>query len=250
MNYRRIGQAVLKFGSLPSTNDYASFLLTEGKAEDGMLIVAEEQVAGRGQRGRTWYSVPGESLTFSLILKDMALPVERGFMLQIVSGLAIKRYVSAWLPQADVLLKWPNDVMAERRKLAGILTEAQIQGGLISSVVIGIGMNLNQNHFPEAAGEPVSMFLLGAGHSEPDLALGNIIQYLRDCFRDWESRGDAPLIEEYSAHFFGKGERRKFHYQNQEIEAIPLGISDEGALVLENMRGEKMFVDSAALRWL
>lgn len=249
MNHRRIGQSVLNFSQIGSTNDYASFLLSEGKAEDGMIITAVEQSTGRGQRGRVWYSVPGESLTFSLILTDCAIPVERAFLLQVLTAIGIRRWVSGILSEEPVFLKWPNDIIVKDKKLAGILTETQIQGGEVSSVVIGIGINLNQTGFPHDTGNPISLYMLCGVNTSPEEELKVICSCLRQVFGEWQSGQEANILREYSRFFYGKGELRYFTIGGRKVEAIPQGISETGSLVLRGKDGSIMQLDSATVEW-
>lgn len=250
MNYKSIGQSVLNFSQLGSTNDYASFLLSVGEASDGMVIMAGSQFAGKGQRGRVWYSVPGESLTFSIILKDCGFAPEKTFVIQIIVALAIRRWAAGYISDTEVMLKWPNDVMVNGKKLAGVLTETQIQGGEVSALVIGIGINLNQSEFPAGMGNPVSLYMISGSFTGPEVELQSLCASVREVFAEWISGQEQPLFEEYSRYFYGKGQWRTFSIQGTMIEAMPEGINDQGSLVLRNRDGSLRVLDSANVEWL
>jgi BirA family transcriptional regulator, biotin operon repressor / biotin---[acetyl-CoA-carboxylase] ligase len=105
---------------------------------DGQVLVAEEQTAGRGRLGRTWTSVPGASLTFSVLLRPVAVPAGRRGWLPLLAGVAVASAVRS-VTGVEAVLKWPNDVLVGDRKLAGILAEQSPDG---SAVVIGTGLNV------------------------------------------------------------------------------------------------------------
>jgi BirA family biotin operon repressor/biotin-[acetyl-CoA-carboxylase] ligase len=137
--------------STSSTNDVAAHLADLG-ADEGTVVVAEAQAAGRGRLGRVWVSPPGAGLYVSMILRpsaDLALSrkVNPTALLTLASGVAITEAVraSTGLPAE---IKWPNDVMIGRRKLAGILAEAAAQGGALQHIVLGFGVNLQRAAYP------------------------------------------------------------------------------------------------------
>ena len=125
-----------------STGSTNADLLARAAAEPGgavgRVLVAEEQTAGRGRRGRTWSSVPGESLTFSVLLRPASVPPDRRGWLSLLTGVAVASAVGT-LAGVHTVLKWPNDVLAGDRKLAGILAEQSPDG---SAVVVGVGLNV------------------------------------------------------------------------------------------------------------
>jgi BirA family transcriptional regulator, biotin operon repressor / biotin---[acetyl-CoA-carboxylase] ligase len=122
-----------------STNDELRTLAEQGAAE-GLILIAEEQSAGRGRRGAQWFSPKGESLAFSIILRPSD---EKCFWsrISLAAGLAVAEALEHFLPLAEI--KWPNDVLCGGKKIAGILVEA---GG--DFVILGIGINVNTEHFP------------------------------------------------------------------------------------------------------
>ena len=132
--------------STGSTNaDLLARAVAEPDTPEGQVLVAEEQTAGRGRLGRTWTSVPGASLTFSVLLRPASVPPDRRGWLPMLTGIAVASAVRSVTggtdddPGVDALLKWPNDVLVGERKLAGILTEQSPDG---SAVVIGTGVNV------------------------------------------------------------------------------------------------------------
>jgi BirA family biotin operon repressor/biotin-[acetyl-CoA-carboxylase] ligase len=125
--------------STGSTNaDLLARAVAAPGSPEGQVLVAEEQTAGRGRLGRSWSSSPGESLTFSVLLRPAAVPAGRRGWLPLLTGVAVVSAVRA-VSGVDAVLKWPNDVLVAERKLAGILAEQSPDG---SAVVIGTGLNV------------------------------------------------------------------------------------------------------------
>lgn len=144
---RELGRTIHHHESLGSTNEVA-FRLAQDGAEHGEVVVAEQQTAGKGRRGRAWVSPPGLNLYFSVILRP-ELPPQRAPELTLVAAVALAETLRE--SGADAAIKWPNDVHIDGRKVAGILTELSAEPERVHFVVVGVGVNLNARaeHFPE-----------------------------------------------------------------------------------------------------
>ncbi|MBI3766348.1 MAG: biotin--[acetyl-CoA-carboxylase] ligase [Ignavibacteriales bacterium] len=139
-----IGKNIHTFDLLDSTNLKAKSLLQEGE-EEGTIVIAEEQTAGRGRMGRSWVSERGKNLTFSVVLKPQISPESIGIV-SLYGGLAVAEAIqdqSHLHPEC----KWPNDVLLNGKKCCGILSEAVFKQGSLVGVVMGIGINVNQRVF-------------------------------------------------------------------------------------------------------
>ena len=190
-----------------STGSTNADLLARAAAEpggaEGRVLVAEEQTAGRGRRGRTWSSVPGESLTFSALLRPASVPPDRRGWLSLLTGVAVASAVGT-LAGVHTVLKWPNDVLAGDRKLAGILAEQSPDG---SAVVVGVGLNVatRASALPVAATGLAATSLAveagGAATSREDLLLGILDQLERWYvgFRSDPEPENSGLLAEYRA---------------------------------------------------
>jgi BirA family biotin operon repressor/biotin-[acetyl-CoA-carboxylase] ligase len=160
---------------VPSTGSTNADLLARAadpSSPEGQVLVAEEQTAGRGRLGRSWSSVPGASLTFSVLLRPAAVPAARRGWLTLLAGVAVASAVRS-VAGVDAVLKWPNDVLVGDRKLAGILAEQTPDG---SAVVIGTGLNVaTPEEIPVSATGLVATSLTAEGAvavSREDLLLG------------------------------------------------------------------------------
>jgi BirA family biotin operon repressor/biotin-[acetyl-CoA-carboxylase] ligase len=141
-----VGQIVKYLPSCQSTNDEASALIAQQDPAEGLIVVTDNQTAGRGQRGNVWEAKPAQNLTFSLILKPSFLIPTEQFWLNMAISLGIYDALQP-LIGAPLRIKWPNDIYVENKKLGGILIENSLQGQSIAWSVFGVGLNINQTEF-------------------------------------------------------------------------------------------------------
>jgi BirA family biotin operon repressor/biotin-[acetyl-CoA-carboxylase] ligase len=211
-------------------------------AASGTLLAVEWQGAGRGRLGRTWHSGLGDALTFSLLWRfDSGLAALSGLSLAV--GVAMMRALDE-LGVPGVGLKWPNDVLLNDGKLAGILLEAQ--GDMLgpSAVVIGIGINLS---VPDAMRERIDQTVSDLASLDmpvPDrnrvLAVSS--KHLAAVLREFVERGFAAFREEWeSRHVFQQRPVKLLLPDGSRVVGTVLGVTDDGALRLTSERGEQMF---------
>lgn len=167
---------VVRLDETTSTNDDAKRGAREG-AEHGTVWVAESQTGGRGRQGRAWVSPRGENLLFSVLLRLTCAPA-RVPLVALVAGLAVRDAVAAVLPEREVLVKWPNDVLAGGKKIAGILVESSIAGSRVDHVIVGIGVNVHTRHFPTELAEIATSIALEDGHVRRPALLEDIVERL------------------------------------------------------------------------
>lgn len=149
------GHTIRFLSETDSTNRQARAWAGEG-AEDGSVVVADFQTAGRGRFDRVWAASRGQNLLLTLILRR---PLPRPAWLPLLTGLVVRETVAALLPAATIKLKWPNDVRIEGRKVAGILVESPAEG----TYLVGIGLNVNEDSFPADLATPPTSLLLESG---------------------------------------------------------------------------------------
>lgn len=135
-----------------STNTYARELALGNEL---LLVTADHQTAGRGQRGNTWESAPGKNLLFTLALRPQGLPASRQFILCEYISVVLCQVLSQYAN--DIHIKWPNDIYYRDHKLCGILIEHDLEGSQLSRTLIGIGLNVNQTEFVSNAPNPISL---------------------------------------------------------------------------------------------
>lgn len=225
----------------PSSNALLLQRCAQG-APGGTVLAVEWQSAGRGRLGRTWHSGLGDALTFSLLWRfGSGLAALSGLSLAI--GVGMMRALDE-LGVSGAGLKWPNDILLNKGKLAGTLIEAQ--GDMLgpSAVVIGIGLNMNvPEALRERIGQPVSdLSSLDGPMPERNQVLAISLKHLASVLRAFAVHGFSPLRAEWESHHV---------YQNQPVKVLltdgsqaagtALGVTDDGALRLGTERGEQMF---------
>jgi BirA family biotin operon repressor/biotin-[acetyl-CoA-carboxylase] ligase len=217
------GARIAAYGELDSTNSEARRLAEAG--EPGPLwIIAERQTAGRGRRGRVWDSAPG-NLAATLLLRPEA-PIAIVGQLSFVAALAVAEMAAHFAPRATITVKWPNDVLAEGRKLAGILLEAG-PGWL----AIGIGVNLAS--FPQGTEFPAtSLVQLGLAPPTPDDALSVLAARFAHWYAAWMNEGFETVRAAWLARAGGLGLPIRARLPHETREGVFEGIDSAGALLL------------------
>jgi BirA family biotin operon repressor/biotin-[acetyl-CoA-carboxylase] ligase len=235
------------FRELPSTQELALKLAKEG-AEEGTLVVSESQSRGRGRRGNSWFSPKG-GLWFSFILRP-AVPVSRLAALNLGMGLAALRGIKK-LADADVSVRWPNDIQCAGRKLGGIIADAGPCPGRAACAVIGIGINTNiaMKDFPAGLRESaVSLQELGYTVDNLEL-LGRVLEEAGTVYRVFCAKGFAAIAGEVkkSCSTIGRKVRVAGPGAGQPAEGEALDITGNGGLLLKTVSGETKEIISGCL---
>ena len=227
-----------------STNDDA-MLAARGGAPDGATFVADSQTQGRGRRGARWSSPPGENLLFSLVLRRR-FTLERASTLTLAIGLALRDAVAGRTACA-IAIKWPNDLIAGDKKLAGILVESQLQAGAVDAVVVGVGLNVAMRAPPpEIASIATSLALLGAHHLDREALLCDVLEAIAKRVAVHEARGLAPILDELGSHDALLGRRVRVN----GASGVASGIAESGALRLRDDAGVLREVRSGSVELL
>ena len=194
----RIARAIAAAGGAPrpitvassttSTNDDARAAAGRG-APDGAAFLAETQSAGRGRGGHTWHSPPAENLYLSIVARPR-VPAASIAPITLAVGVAVADVLAARLGERAIVgVKWPNDVLAGGRKLAGVLVEGQLRGAEVSSLIIGVGVNVHAAAFPpELAARATSLALLGLAERERSELAAELILAIRAAVRRFEEQ--------------------------------------------------------------
>lgn len=180
-----------------SSNNMARTRLNTLNDIDGIAIMCHEQMAGKGQRGRSWYSTPYESLTMSLGLKSFWPSDRSPFSFQAAVAVMVAKTLRKET-QVPATLKWPNDLYYNDSKLGGILTEAQSQGNNFWDIVVGIGINLNQIHFPPDIPNPVSLRQVTGAIFNPEQLFHKLCDIFDVQLRNLRYLDDENILSSYS----------------------------------------------------
>jgi BirA family biotin operon repressor/biotin-[acetyl-CoA-carboxylase] ligase len=236
LNTHDLGQVLDWHEELGSTSDRAKELADEG-AEHGTVVIAEAQTAGRGRRGRTWASPPRRNLYFSVVLRP-DLPPARAPELTLVASVAL----CDALRQSGIAagIKWPNDLLASGRKIAGILTELAAEPDRVHWVVLGAGVNVNARaeDFPEDLRKDATSILIERGQAAPRAL------FAVACFtalEDWLDRhaeeGFGPIRDAWRERSVTLGREVIVKADGREIAGTAEDIDEAGALLVRTRAG-------------
>ena len=241
MALNKYKDSIIRLLAIDSTNRYirdeAAALWDKCGNHRGFVVVtAEHQTAGRGQRGNTWNSNAGENLLFSILVRPgQTLEVKKQFQLSQTIALALHDAMKCY--RIDTQLKWPNDIYVGKRKLAGILLELDYAGAFVEQAVIGIGLNVNQKNFPPMDRVPVSMKML----QERDFILNDVLATILDFFEHYYAElrfGNREAIAtEYKKLLLGVNEQHTFIDKDGHFEAVIQDIESDGHLLLKRENG-------------
>lgn len=239
------GRRVYYEKTVDSTNNWAKRLADgAGDLPHGALAVAEQQTAGKGRRGRQWDSPAGQAVFMSLILKPDMLPASAS-MLTLVAALAVNRGIlkACGLP---TLIKWPNDIVANGKKVCGILTEMSTELDYINYVVAGIGINVNNRQFPPDLADKASSLLLETGreHNRASLICA-VMEAFEGLYGELIKTGDlSRLRDEYNQSMVNLDRQVRVLSPGREFEGTARGITAGGELMVEREDGTAALISS------
>ena len=223
------------FKKISSTNEVAHDLAKKG-AKEGEYVVAEQQTHGRGRLQRKWLSKPG-NLYVSLILRPK-IAIQEASHLTFVASLAVAKTLEKYLAMAPSL-KWPNDVLVDGKKIAGILTEIATTGSKIDFVIVGIGMNINQEKFPKSLSQTAASLYQILGKP---LKLDQVLEQLLQSFDEWYTaylkQGFSVIKEMWEEKSVIIGREVEVRDHRKRIKGLALGIDKNGARLLQIPSGE------------
>lgn len=191
------------------------------------MVITPNQTAGRGQRGNGWEAEPGKNFTFSLILKPGMLAVKDQFYLNIFTSLALHDYLAGKTSTA-VRVKWPNDIYVGSKKVCGILVESQISGNKFSHVVVGIGLNVNQQKF--GTDTATSLSVLTGREFDLQTELETLLKFVEARYLQLREGKLTLLMEDYLKVLYGLHKPLMFDTGGVRAEGMIMGVDESGRL--------------------
>ncbi|WP_391559032.1 biotin--[acetyl-CoA-carboxylase] ligase [Robertmurraya sp.] len=240
-----IGKVIHYEETVDSTQKIAHLLSHEGAVE-GTVVIAEEQKGGRGRMDRVWHSPKSTGIWMSLILRPK-IPIQRAPQLTLLTAVAIVQAIeetTSLTPQ----IKWPNDILIEQQKVTGILTELQADADRIISVIIGMGLNINQTEddFPPELREIATSLRIKEGKELDRAELIKVIfQKFETLYKIFLDKGFYPIKLLWESYAISIGKEITARTLNGSISGKALGITDEGVLKVEDDLGEIHHIYSA-----
>jgi BirA family biotin operon repressor/biotin-[acetyl-CoA-carboxylase] ligase len=225
-----IGKKVIYLPTCHSTNDIAAEIVHAGLFAEGTVVITDNQIQGRGQRGTIWTANAGENLTFSVILTPDFIPISEQFLISQMTALALRAYAHEYVK--DVKIKWPNDIHANGKKISGVLIENAIQGAKITTSIIGIGLNINQLVFgggyaTSLAKETDVKYLLTE-------EFHRLLKYLDSFYNKLRSLSQWQSIRmDYLKHLYGYQDEVRFLYQDEIVTGYVTNVTPQGKICIK-----------------
>ena len=228
------------FPSLPSTNAYLKSLATIGEPE-GLIVLADEQTAGTGRLNRTWHS-PHGGLYFSLLVRPMSIVASDTPLITLTVGIAVVKVLHSALG-LEAKLKWPNDVLLDNRKVAGILVESAFIGNDVEYAVIGIGINANvtTSDFPKSLRTSVTS--LQEKRQQP-IDLPRLFEYLVGQLEFWylklRDKGFKAIDPHYRRLCTTLGNQVTLDFEGKQVTGLAKGLNPDGSLIIQTAEGHQI----------
>lgn len=233
------GCEIYYFDSIDSTNTKAKELAEEGHPS-GTLVVADRQTAGKGRRGRSWESPTGIGIFMTLMLKPEINP-NHASMLTLVAAMATTRAIRR-VTGVPAMIKWPNDIVMNGKKVCGILTEMSAQFDYINHIVIGIGINVHNEDFPEEIAQTASSLYLESGqHIHRASLIEAFLEEFEDVYAEYLKTEDMEgLMKEYDAMLVNRGRQVRVLDPKEPFEGKAMGITKKGELIVDTWESRKL----------
>lgn len=231
------------YNVIDSTNKEAKRYAIEGKS-DTALFISEEQEAGTGRRGRAWISKSGRGIFMSLLLRPEIKPTNAS-MLTLIAGMSVMKALNR-ITGLNCMIKWPNDLVLNSKKICGILTEMSAEIDIINYVVIGIGINVNNESFEKEI-EDIATSLRIESDKEYNrtLLITEIIKEFEKLYTDFlKDYSLAFMINDYNKACINVGRKVKVEIGGEIIIGKSLNVDETGALNIEQEDGTELIVNS------
>ena len=227
---------IIKIKSTASTNSELKRISLEQSLHSFCTLITEEQTSGRGQAGNSWESEPSKNLTFSTIIFPENLPVRENFIISQIFSLALKESLEIYTEYISI--KWPNDIYYRDKKISGMLIENEIMNNNISSSIIGIGLNVNQEHFISNAPNPISLKQITGREYDTEELLELILKIAKEKHQQLLSGNAETIRSEYLNALYRNHGYHAYRDKDGYFQACIKGIKDDGTLLVETKSGE------------
>lgn len=242
-----IGKPFTVLDVVSSTNNYAMAQVQAQMAAHGATWFAMHQHAGKGQRGKSWRAEPGQNIMQSIVIEPDFLTIDNQFLLTVAVSLACYDFFVKYAID-QVTIKWANDLYWRDRKAGGILIENILQGKEWKYAVVGIGLNINQVHFPSALPNPVSLRQI-TGNTFPVFEAGKeLCQFIELRWQQLKQGMEVMLLEEYNRHLYKLNEQVQLKMDGANINARVTGVNKQGQLLIYT--GEQTAINFGTVEWI
>ena len=240
MHTEWVAKEVLYFDTIDSTNTKAQELAEKGYPS-GTLVVADKQESGKGRRGRSWVSPSGTGIFMTLMIKPDINP-NNASMLTLVAALAVAKAITS-VTGEEVLIKWPNDIVVNGKKVCGILTEMNAQFDYINHIVVGIGINVHNESFPEEISQMASSLMIEAGGKRFHRAqiIAETMSYFEQYYDTFLKTQDlSALVREYDELLVNRNKSVRVLDPKEPFDGKAMGITPKGELIVDTWESRKL----------
>lgn len=235
-----VAKEVLYFDTIDSTNTKAQELAEKGYPS-GTLIVADKQESGKGRRGRSWVSPSGTGIFMTLMIKPDINP-NNASMLTLVAALAVAKAITS-VTGEEAMIKWPNDIVVNGKKVCGILTEMNAQFDYINHIVVGIGINVHNESFPEEISQMASSLMIEAGGKRFHRAqiIAETMSYFEQYYDTFLKTQDlSALVREYDKLLVNRNKSVRVLDPKEPFDGKAMGITPKGELIVDTWESRKL----------
>lgn len=240
MHTEWVAKEVLYFDTIDSTNTKARELAEKGYPS-GTLVVADKQESGKGRRGRSWVSPSGTGIFMTLMIKPDINP-NNASMLTLVAALAVAKAITS-VTGEEALIKWPNDIVVNSKKVCGILTEMNAQFDYINHIVVGIGINVHNESFPEEISQMASSLMIEAGGRRFHRAqiIAETMAYFEQYYDTFLKTQDlSALVREYDELLVNRNKSVRVLDPKEPFDGKAMGITSKGELIVDTWESRKL----------
>lgn len=235
-----VAKEVLYFDTIDSTNTKAQELAEKGYPS-GTLVVADKQESGKGRRGRSWVSPSGTGIFMTLMIKPDINP-NNASMLTLVAALAVAKAITS-VTGEEAMIKWPNDIVVNGKKVCGILTEMNAQFDYINHIVVGIGINVHNESFPEEISQMASSLMIEAGGKRFHRAqiIAETMSYFEQYYDTFLKTQDlSALVREYDELLVNRNKSVRVLDPKEPFDGKAMGITSKGELIVDTWESRKL----------
>lgn len=220
---------IIKLNAIDSTNTFLRQLSSNKRVEDYTVVVAESQLKGRGQMGTSWTSKSGKNLMASVFVDVSFLAIDYNFWISMVTSLAISKALKDFQIR-NVKVKWPNDILADQKKISGVLIESVIKNSKLKACIIGFGLNVNQVQFDNLP-LATSMHMVSKKTYNLDAVLEKVIENLQNYMSQLKDGDFTNIKAHYESELFRKEKPSTFEdVEGTLFSGFIKGVSNSGHL--------------------
>ena len=230
----------LFYDRIDSTNREVLRQVRDGISRHGDVIWTDDQYEGQGQRGKQWDSRPGKNIAMSVVYLPEDLPVDQIFLINEMVAVAVSKAIEKETG-LSTRIKWPNDIYIGGQKVAGLLVQNGLKGKKVDHLVIGVGINVNQEQFPSHLPNPASLMVLADREVDRQSLMSAVVREIDQGMEVIYQGEGQQWHEQFESRMLLLHHLAKFRLEGEEIEGRIQGVDENGRLVLETEDGQRFF---------